>query len=134
MRRAAEAPRAIVGSVAVAAVHHAAVLAFARRIVRHQRARVLRRRRHPLLGVPTMHRHLLLWGVGTAVFAVLAVLLLKGSRVAWWVRVVGICLGLLPLLRPPHDPVLLALFVPLAVELGLLLTPSARAYVRQPPR
>jgi hypothetical protein len=133
VRRASEAPPALLASVVAAGLHRIGVIAFARRLVAFQRRRVLRRRHH-LLGVPTLQRHLVLWGIGIVGYVVLSVLLLKGSRVVWWLRVVAVCAGLLPLLRPPHDAVLLSLFVPLVAELALLLSPSARAYVRQPPR
>ena len=134
MRPAAEAPPTVVASVAVGATRHVATLALARRLLRVQRARVLRRAAPRRFLLPTLRRILVLNALGIAVFAVLSVLLLRGSRVAWWIRVVVTALGFLVLLRPPHDALLLLTNSLLPVELALLLTPSARAYVRQPPR
>lgn len=134
MRRVADAPPTIVASVAVGGVRHALLLPLGPRLVRFQRARALLRR-HRFLGLPTLHRHYLLWVPGLALYVVFALLLLRGSRVAWWVRTIAVAVVLLGLLHPYRDAVLvLVLYALPAAELALLLTPSARAYVRQPPR
>lgn len=67
-------------------------------------------------------------------FGVLAYHLLRGKRWAWIVRVVLTAIGVLYVLRRDRWGVLVA--ATSAVELALLLTPSARRYSRaySPPR
>lgn len=61
-------------------------------------------------------------------FAVLSYYLVRGKRWAWTTRVVLAAIGLLSLVSRDRWGVVFA--ATCAVELALLLTPSARRYVR----